>query len=303
MKRILLGVLFLLLFNNFSFAEIVYKRGERLNETTVRLWYFMDTSFGQTGYAQIKYNIGAGDIFTNFVEGAFDLSTPDPNTDKVENWFIDIDLGISIPANFEIQGAIDRDGGGPAGGGDEFTAFLPITASSLPVELTSFTARLTADATQLNWITASELNNSHFDIQHSTDARTWATLAKVDGHGTTNEMQYYSYTDKNVARGTNYYRLKQVDFDGAFEYSDIVTIENDQAKTIRVFPTVVTSEITVKDATGAAHLFNATGQLIRSFNLNAATEVLDVSTIQNGWYFLQLSDGNGNVETKRLVKF
>ncbi len=94
----------------------------------------------------------------------------------------------------------------------------------IPVELTSFTASAISNQVVINWATATETNNSGFEIQRAIDGE-FSTIAFVSGHGTTTEAQQYSYTDKNVEVGTYTYRLKQVDLDGTFEYSNEVEVE------------------------------------------------------------------------------
>lgn len=95
----------------------------------------------------------------------------------------------------------------------------------IPVELSSFAASITGTDVNLSWITASELNNQGFEIEKSTDQNTWEKIGFVEGNGTTTEMKYYSYTDKSLQTGTYFYRLKQMDFDGTFDYSSVVEAE------------------------------------------------------------------------------
>ena len=99
------------------------------------------------------------------------------------------------------------------------------TAPVVPVELTSFTATANGNDVTLNWSTATELNNQGFEIQRSTEGKEFFTFGFVNGHGTTTEQQYYSYADKNLDNGKYYYRLKQVDYDGSYEYSGVVEID------------------------------------------------------------------------------
>jgi len=94
----------------------------------------------------------------------------------------------------------------------------------VPVELTSFTAKAYANEVQLSWITATETNNQGFEVQRSKDGE-FQTIAFVSGNGTTTETHAYAYTDKDVNAGSYSYRLKQVDFDGTFEYSKVVEVE------------------------------------------------------------------------------
>ena len=95
----------------------------------------------------------------------------------------------------------------------------------VPVELTSFTASTNGTDVTLSWITATELNNQGFEIERSKDQNQWQNIGFLKGNGTTSEMKHYSYTDKDLKAGTYYYRLKQIDFDGSFEYSSVVEAE------------------------------------------------------------------------------
>jgi hypothetical protein len=96
-----------------------------------------------------------------------------------------------------------------------------------PVELTSFTAAVSYSYIQLYWSTATELNNHGFEIERSFDKTTWTTIGFREGKGTTSDPQQYSYSDNisDLSALKLYYRLKQVDFDGTFEYSKIVEVE------------------------------------------------------------------------------
>lgn len=95
----------------------------------------------------------------------------------------------------------------------------------VPVELTSFTAKVIANNIELNWHTATELNNSGFDIERKFANSNWEKIDFVEGNGTTSEENDYSYTDEHIKSGKYFYRLKQLDYDGSFEYSKEVEIE------------------------------------------------------------------------------
>jgi len=95
----------------------------------------------------------------------------------------------------------------------------------IPVELTSFTAVPNNDEVSLNWSTATELNNQIFEIQRKTVNQEFYTIGYREGHGTTTEVHNYAYTDKNVERGKYFYRLKQIDFLGTYQYSDEIEVD------------------------------------------------------------------------------
>ena len=92
----------------------------------------------------------------------------------------------------------------------------------LPVELVEFTAKTVNNQfVQLNWKTATEINNKGFEVQRSLDGINFEKIGFITGNGNSNLINNYSFQDNNVAKGVYYYKLKQIDFDGEFEYSEI----------------------------------------------------------------------------------
>jgi len=98
----------------------------------------------------------------------------------------------------------------------------------IPVELISFIANVTGSDVILNWTTATETNNQGFEIEKSPinnfQGPTWKKIGYVPGFGTTTEIKSYSFSDKNVSSGKYKYRLKQIDFDGTYKYSDVIEV-------------------------------------------------------------------------------
>lgn len=95
----------------------------------------------------------------------------------------------------------------------------------LPVQLLSFTAERNGDDALLQWETASEDNNDYFQLERLNENGYFVSLGTVDGHGTTSQYNSYSFTDESPLPGINYYRLRQVDFNGHFAYSAIRTVD------------------------------------------------------------------------------
>lgn len=101
--------------------------------------------------------------------------------------------------------------------------FTPI--ETVPVELTSFTAKVVGQSVELNWKTATETNNRGFEVLKSINGSQFAKIGFVEGNGTTAELKSYSFIDRSVMTGENYgYRIKQIDLDGTSEYSNVVNI-------------------------------------------------------------------------------
>ena len=113
----------------------------------------------------------------------------------------------------------------PAGSKPDVGACENLLGFPLPVELILFTATANDKEVTLNWSTATELNNYGFEIQRKALSGDFATIAFVKGQGTTTQQNQYSYADKTLDGGKYLYRLKQIDFNGTFEYSDAVEVE------------------------------------------------------------------------------
>ena len=133
-------------------------------------------------------------------------------------------ISVFVPPAEHIVIAIEASGGNPTG-----TLHLEHMVVDggviLPVELTSFNATVSGDAVFLKWVTASETNNAGFDVQmRSNNENEFHALGFVEGHGTTTEVQTYTFIVPNLDPGAYAFRLKQIDYDGAFEYSDEIEV-------------------------------------------------------------------------------
>lgn len=110
-----------------------------------------------------------------------------------------------------------------------------IVDAVIPVELTSFTAQVIYNNVELNWTTATELNNQGFYVERSQKSEVrnqdWEVIGFVAGYGTTTEQKSYSFADDNITTGIYAYRLKQIDFDGTFEYSNGIEVDVDLTPT------------------------------------------------------------------------
>jgi hypothetical protein len=111
--------------------------------------------------------------------------------------------------------------------GEQDVYYSFITEGAVPVELISFSGNAESNLVTLSWSTATELNNYGFEIERSSDKKIWSLIGFREGKGTTSQQQYYTYTDRlsDIESFKLYYRLKQIDFNGSFEYSDIVEVE------------------------------------------------------------------------------
>lgn len=174
----------------------------------------------------------------------------------------------------------------------------------LPVELTRFAATAKENDAHLTWTTATEVNNDYFLVEHSTDAATFQTLAQIAGAGDSREAIDYAYVHEQPGPGIHYYRLRQVDFDGRFEYSKVVTARIGGDTRLQVFPNPVADKVRV---TGTAEvlqytLFDASGRQLRRAVLTPP-QAIDISDLPEGVYTLRLETPGGEVlMTERIVK-
>lgn len=109
--------------------------------------------------------------------------------------------------------------------GQTTTINITVVASPLPVELISFTAQATDAGNLLQWATSSEINNDYFMVEKSKDASYFEETGKVKGAGNSNTLLNYAFTDANSYTGLSYYRLKQIDFNGSFIFSNVVSVK------------------------------------------------------------------------------
>lgn len=125
------------------------------------------------------------------------------------------------------------------------TTFSPWTLSGnnviLPIELLSFTATAIKGAVDLNWKTASEINNDYFNVQRSADGLEFSDIARIEAGSSAKEIRKYNYVDSDPLSGKSYYRLKQTDIDGTFSFSDIrmVTLDGSESE-VTAYPNPVT---------------------------------------------------------------
>ncbi|MET0462654.1 MAG: T9SS type A sorting domain-containing protein [Chitinophagaceae bacterium] len=181
----------------------------------------------------------------------------------------------------------------------DFSNFF-ITRSNivLPVTLQSFTVKAVSGTSLLQWVTASELNNDHFNIERSADGRTFTTIGRVQGNGTTSIRQEYRFTDAAPLTGQNYYRLAQVDLDGHVTYSQTRLLSfNAQARVMQLSPNPARSTVHIvlpQAASGqdAVELYNLSGRKVLVQAVSAGTLQLDadISTLAPGMYIVRFGD-------------
>lgn len=185
----------------------------------------------------------------------------------------------------------------------------------LPVEMTYFTAKAVENQkVRLDWQTATEINNEGFAVERSKDGKNFVQVGYVKGNGNSNEMNNYQYEDRNVIAGTYYYRLKQIDFDGKFEYSDIkaASIEGFEGIALSTFipnPAQHTTKLEVnliEQSNVAIQIFDNLGRLVerKSYSLEAGVQKLhfNLNSYTQGVYVAKIRVNNENYVRKLIVE-
>jgi hypothetical protein len=179
--------------------------------------------------------------------------------------------------------------------------------NTIPVELKSFTANVIGTNVELNWITATELNNQGFEILRSDqNDNDWQMIGFVPGFGTTTETKSYTYSDQSINSGTYYYRLKQIDFDGSFDYSDVVEVDVFLPSKFALeqnFPNPFNPSTSIQfslpvDAQVTISVYNLVGEKVAevasgNFAVGSHKVTFNANTLTSGIYFYQL-DATGN---------
>lgn len=174
----------------------------------------------------------------------------------------------------------------------------------LPVDLVHFGGEKTVHGTKLSWETASEINNNGFEIERSNDNREWTAIGNVRGNGNSYELNEYSYLDAFPSDGVNYYRLKQNDLDGHFEYSNIVAVDFESKRSeIAIYPNPV-SDILYMDLdhdikSVDLQLYNASGKLL--WTRKGWTDQISFEEYSLGVYFLNIVTPENTV-MRKIIK-
>ncbi|UXP31119.1 T9SS type A sorting domain-containing protein [Reichenbachiella agarivorans] len=188
---------------------------------------------------------------------------------------------------------------------------------ALPVDLLSFDGYMVSTGVELKWVTASEQNNDHFEIERSKDGENYEYLGQVEGNGTTSNKTTYGFIDTTPYYGVSYYRLIQVDYDGKETIFGPVTINNDQYKQgieVVLYPNPTQSDnVNINLSSGDENspigivIFDITGHMVYSQMVEAqlGTQSIPVrfnSRLQSGIYHVKVQQGNQQQIQKLVIR-
>ena len=192
-----------------------------------------------------------------------------------------------------------------------FSDEMPVV---VPVELTSFTANVNNGNVVLNWTTATELNNQGFEVERKTADGQYITIGHVQGNGTTTERKEYSFTDANAQIGSYSYRLKQVDFNGTFEYSNEIFVDVtaplqfalDQNYPNPFNPTTTINFSIAEPSFVKLAVYNLLGEevkVLKNENMSAGTfnVSFDAATLPSGMYLYKIETAQYSSVRKMML--
>jgi hypothetical protein len=181
--------------------------------------------------------------------------------------------------------------------------------TALPVELIRFETKREEGTVVLNWATASEHNNSHFEVEKSIDGTTWTKMATIAGNGNSQKIINYHYEDHRAEMGKIiYYRLKQLDFDGVFEYSFVRMVSDKmEAGTIltSVYPNPTNKFLNVKiEDIGTCQilLIDQSGQIKYQIETSQNSETINTSNYQMGIYYVIIQNDRIKESHKIVIR-
>lgn len=245
--------------------------------------------------ANIAYINNGGDNIilsdgTNTCEVVFNSATCPGGATNCEDWGNDIDGCVLLRTGPDCS----------------YTPLL------LPVTYAYVKATATENTVQLNWATETEINNDYFSIEHSTDGRQYTSVGRVDGHGQSEETITYYFQHDRPAPGDNYYRLRQVDYDGQYEYSPVVVARVAAQQPIAtLYPNPSrTGQATLRyhaptDGTLHIQVFDLTGRSVwtRTQPVSEGTneQPIDLSGLGTGLFEVVLRQGNESARQRLLL--
>ncbi|HEY6956878.1 MAG TPA: T9SS type A sorting domain-containing protein, partial [Flavisolibacter sp.] len=176
----------------------------------------------------------------------------------------------------------------------------------LPVTITYFGASATTGGIKLTWMVASESNVNRYDVERSSNGKSFSKIGQVTASGATT----YTYVDAAYQTGSNYYRLKSLDNDGAYKYSTIVLFKvgKNTLSSLRTYPVPASSDLTVfhdpATSTSSISIVSTDGRILKTIiPIQGATETqINVSSLKSGLYMIRYSILESGTVTTKLIK-
>ncbi len=203
-------------------------------------------------------------------------------------------------------------------GAGRFKLYFAGANSSLPVEYLSFKATKQGEQTLLNWTTAAEVNNSHFEMEKSLDNKEFKSIGLVKGSGTTSMESNYQFVDERPTQSIiNYYRIKQVDLNGKFSYSPVLPVDfsnmngsmvNGSGQNILIYPVPANNILNITAAdyeqvNATINIYDIAGSLIISSDKQLdKNTAINIESLSSGIYFIEIVNGSQTLFNSKFIK-
>lgn len=172
--------------------------------------------------------------------------------------------------------------------------------SVLPVELISFDVKVMDEYNLLSWQTATEVNNDYFEVEFSSDGRSFRPIGTVKGSGSSTDIQAYYYKHHTVESGISYYRLRQVDWDGHFSHSEIRSVHRTgDSPEVTLYPNPTPGVIYLSQPSNHVKVYDTTGKIL--MDISNQVEQIDLSHLIPGLYYIEI-DGSLDKQSITIIK-
>ncbi|ELR69087.1 Hypothetical protein C900_05476 [Fulvivirga imtechensis AK7] len=209
--------------------------------------------------------------------------------------------GSSLTGTYSDEAALSSNDSG---------LYTLVSGGTLPVEFLYVKATASFDKVVIKWATASELNNDFFTVERSKDGVNFETVASVNGAGTSEKVNNYEIDDNNAYSGTSYYRVKQTDYDGQFEYSGMITIVNNSVADVQlnIYPNPAVDQVKIdisRLGSVKVEIMDINGVSVYSEEFNGeftSAAQIDVTSFPKGMYYVNLKTRSHAVSKNLLIK-
>lgn len=187
-----------------------------------------------------------------------------------------------------------------------FVTYKIATTQPLPVRLISFEVALNKAQAELHWTTGKEQSNKGFEIERSTDGATWRVIGVKASHskdGIADLATDYYFVDVQPLAWQNYYRLKQIDIDGTFEYSPVRSVWLELANSIKIYPNPVKDHLTISGLTGKEQIrvYDLPGRLVYQTVAGNPEVTMSLAQYGEGIYYLQIITSDGHAMSHKIL--
>ncbi|MEM7103521.1 MAG: T9SS type A sorting domain-containing protein [Bacteroidota bacterium] len=248
-------------------------------------------------------------ILDCFLSGCCEPSTTTCGSFRQGNWSqATISLPASADQNPNVKLAFNWENNGDNIGTDPSVAIDDLELAGdvfLPIELVSFTARQVGMSNILNWEVAAETEYDHFEMERSGNGSAWESIGKVDP---VNDLVYFEFVDSSPLPGISYYRLREVEVDESFEYSEIVSVTRKKLEQIiSIFPNPASQLVSIRKegppGSFSINVYNLSGGLVKDKAIVSGNQAdLRIDDISPGLYLIEVSYGEIQFIEKLIIK-